>query len=224
MPAKHGRQFHKQPDTSAACFSFLHSRCCLQETRLGRTERPRLTPTMQRAVKSLSSCCQHELVAWESTCTLLTLSFCTTVIGTHRWIYRQVHTWIIKRKDVVGFSSGLQCFDLWSVISLLHDLSLSRSSFLSAMVCELRCLASPCRPATFLLLRSQPKDVPFKCILPLQAMDRAHRIGQKKEVQVFRFCTEGSIEEKVVSRTRNCMPSPLPHLPVAAQDLHRRQH
>jgi SWI/SNF-related matrix-associated actin-dependent regulator of chromatin subfamily A member 5 len=24
----------------------------------------------------------------------------------------------------------------------------------------------------------------------LQAMDRAHRIGQKKEVQVFRFCTE----------------------------------
>lgn len=30
-----------------------------------------------------------------------------------------------------------------------------------------------------------------------QAMDRAHRIGQKKEVQVFRFCTENSIEEKV---------------------------
>lgn len=24
----------------------------------------------------------------------------------------------------------------------------------------------------------------------LQAQDRAHRIGQKKEVQVFRFCTE----------------------------------
>jgi hypothetical protein len=28
-------------------------------------------------------------------------------------------------------------------------------------------------------------------------MDRAHRIGQKKEVQVFRFCIENSIEEKV---------------------------
>ena len=28
-------------------------------------------------------------------------------------------------------------------------------------------------------------------------MDRAHRIGQKKEVQVFRFCVENSIEEKV---------------------------
>ena len=34
----------------------------------------------------------------------------------------------------------------------------------------------------------------------LQAMDRAHRIGQKKEVQVFRFCTESSIEEKVIEK------------------------
>lgn len=31
----------------------------------------------------------------------------------------------------------------------------------------------------------------------MQAMDRAHRIGQKKEVQVFRFCIDNSIEEKV---------------------------
>lgn len=31
-------------------------------------------------------------------------------------------------------------------------------------------------------------------------MDRAHRIGQKKEVQVFRFCIENSIEEKVRGR------------------------
>lgn len=36
--------------------------------------------------------------------------------------------------------------------------------------------------------------------MDLQAMDRAHRIGQKKEVQVFRFCTEGSIEEKVIEK------------------------
>jgi SWI/SNF-related matrix-associated actin-dependent regulator of chromatin subfamily A member 5 len=34
----------------------------------------------------------------------------------------------------------------------------------------------------------------------LQAIDRAHRIGQKKEVRVFRFITEGSIEEKVIER------------------------
>ncbi|GMH29294.1 hypothetical protein Nepgr_031137 [Nepenthes gracilis] len=34
----------------------------------------------------------------------------------------------------------------------------------------------------------------------LQAQDRAHRIGQKKEVQVFRFCAEYTIEEKVIER------------------------
>ncbi|KAL3692725.1 hypothetical protein R1sor_006376 [Riccia sorocarpa] len=34
----------------------------------------------------------------------------------------------------------------------------------------------------------------------LQAQDRAHRIGQKKEVQVFRFCTEFTIEEKVIEK------------------------
>ncbi|OVA15033.1 SNF2-related [Macleaya cordata] len=34
----------------------------------------------------------------------------------------------------------------------------------------------------------------------LQAQDRAHRIGQKKEVQVFRFCTEYTIEEKVIEK------------------------
>ncbi|XP_042462025.1 ISWI chromatin-remodeling complex ATPase CHR11-like isoform X3 [Zingiber officinale] len=34
----------------------------------------------------------------------------------------------------------------------------------------------------------------------LQAQDHAHRIGQKKEVQVFRFCTEFAIEEKVIER------------------------
>ena len=34
----------------------------------------------------------------------------------------------------------------------------------------------------------------------LQAMDRAHRIGQKKQVKVFRFITEHAIEEKVLER------------------------
>ncbi|XP_020108881.1 ISWI chromatin-remodeling complex ATPase CHR11-like isoform X2 [Ananas comosus] len=34
----------------------------------------------------------------------------------------------------------------------------------------------------------------------LQAQDRAHRIGQKKEVQVFRFCAEYTIEEKIIER------------------------
>lgn len=34
----------------------------------------------------------------------------------------------------------------------------------------------------------------------LQAMDRAHRIGQTKQVVVFRFVTENAIEEKVLER------------------------
>ncbi|KAJ2837472.1 chromatin remodeling complex Adenosinetriphosphatase [Coemansia erecta] len=34
----------------------------------------------------------------------------------------------------------------------------------------------------------------------LQAMDRAHRIGQTKQVYVYRFITENSIEEKVLER------------------------
>lgn len=42
-----------------------------------------------------------------------------------------------------------------------------------------------------------PPPVDWNPQMDLQAMDRAHRIGQKKEVQVFRFCTDHSIEEKV---------------------------
>ncbi|KAM0747938.1 hypothetical protein T439DRAFT_305108 [Meredithblackwellia eburnea MCA 4105] len=34
----------------------------------------------------------------------------------------------------------------------------------------------------------------------LQAMDRAHRIGQKKQVYVYRFVTEDAVEEKVLER------------------------
>jgi len=34
----------------------------------------------------------------------------------------------------------------------------------------------------------------------LQAQDRAHRIGQKKQVHVFRFVTEQSVEEKMIER------------------------
>ena len=31
-------------------------------------------------------------------------------------------------------------------------------------------------------------------------MDRAHRIGQMKQVYVFRFITEGSVEERMLER------------------------
>ena len=36
----------------------------------------------------------------------------------------------------------------------------------------------------------------------LQAQDRAHRIGQKKEVNVYRFVTSDSVEEKIVERAQ----------------------
>lgn len=34
----------------------------------------------------------------------------------------------------------------------------------------------------------------------LQAMDRAHRIGQKKQVRVFRFITDNTVEDRIVER------------------------
>ncbi|KAK2161132.1 hypothetical protein NP493_1600g00004 [Ridgeia piscesae] len=34
----------------------------------------------------------------------------------------------------------------------------------------------------------------------LQAMDRAHRIGQKKQVKVFRFITENTVEDRIVEK------------------------
>ena len=36
--------------------------------------------------------------------------------------------------------------------------------------------------------------------MDLQAMDRAHRIGQKKQVKVFRFITKNTVEEKIIER------------------------
>ncbi|KEG11953.1 putative transcription activator [Trypanosoma grayi] len=36
--------------------------------------------------------------------------------------------------------------------------------------------------------------------MDLQAQDRAHRIGQKREVRVYRFVTDGTVEEKIYRR------------------------
>jgi len=36
--------------------------------------------------------------------------------------------------------------------------------------------------------------------MDLQAMDRAHRIGQKNPVNVYRLITENTVEEKIIER------------------------
>ncbi|KAH8583566.1 SNF2L with a SWI SNF2 like ATpase and a Myb domain [Cryptosporidium sp. chipmunk genotype I] len=43
-------------------------------------------------------------------------------------------------------------------------------------------------------------DSDFNPQMDLQAMDRAHRIGQKKPVTVYRFVTEKTVEERIVER------------------------
>jgi SWI/SNF-related matrix-associated actin-dependent regulator of chromatin subfamily A member 5 len=36
----------------------------------------------------------------------------------------------------------------------------------------------------------------------LQAQDRAHRLGQTKEVNVYRLITRGTLEEKIVEKAQ----------------------
>ena len=43
-------------------------------------------------------------------------------------------------------------------------------------------------------------DSDFNPQIDLQAMDRAHRIGQKKDVYVYRLVCKDTVEEKMVER------------------------
>merc|ERR1712098_436320 len=45
-----------------------------------------------------------------------------------------------------------------------------------------------------------PFDSDWNPQMDLQAMDRAHRIGQKKQVRVFRLVTENTVDEKIVEK------------------------
>ncbi len=77
----------------------------VQATHLERTERHRSTATMQRAARSLFSCCLRVLAAWASTCTLQILSSCMTVTGTLRWICRCCCTTLLCLLAVCPFMS-----------------------------------------------------------------------------------------------------------------------
>ncbi|VDP08570.1 unnamed protein product [Schistosoma margrebowiei] len=51
----------------------------------------------------------------------------------------------------------------------------------------------------------------------LQAMDRAHRIGQTKTVRVFRLITEHTVEERIIMRAE--MKLKLDNLVIQQGDL-----
>jgi len=53
----------------------------------------------------------------------------------------------------------------------------------------------------------------------MQAMDRAHRIGQKKVVNVYRLVTRGTLEEKILKY----VPPPLPIPPIPLSHKHQHQ-
>lgn len=44
------------------------------------------------------------------------------------------------------------------------------------------------------------KPPPLPPPSPFSHQDRAHRIGQQKQVRVFRFITENTVEERIVER------------------------
>lgn len=49
-----------------------------------------------------------------------------------------------------------------------------------------------------LLIQQQLQDLIV--VLIFLSQDRAHRIGQQKQVRVFRFITENTVEERIVER------------------------
>lgn len=86
--------------------------------------------------------------------------------------------------------SHFNCFSSQTSLSFTIPTGIHRQIYKRKVRFVRRCrLILPC---DFLSLHT-----PFFCL-----SDRAHRIGQKREVQVFRFVTEHTIEEKVVERAQ----------------------
>lgn len=55
-----------------------------------------------------------------------------------------------------------------------------------------------------------------------QAMDRAHRIGQKKVVRVFRLISEGTVEERIIQKAE--IKLRMDALVIQVQPLYPRSH
>lgn len=51
------------------------------------------------------------------------------------------------------------------------------------------------------------------CLLCPQAMDRAHRLGQTKQVTVYRLVVKGTIEERILQRAKEKSEVRAPHRP-----------
>jgi hypothetical protein len=54
------------------------------------------------------------------------------------------------------------------------------------------------------------------CCAGVQAMSRAHRIGQTETVNIYRFVTSGSVEEEILERAKRKMV--LDHLVIQRMD------
>lgn len=86
-------------------------------------------------------------------------------------------------------------------VVILYDSDWNPQVDLQAMVSPLKCCVTGCdsffESGCCLTLISDAGDLTSFIFL---SQDRAHRIGQQKQVRVFRFITENTVEERIVER------------------------
>ena len=67
--------------------------------------------------------------------------------------------------------------------------------FVCLFVCVCMCLLLLCLQVIFY-------DSDWNPTVDQQAMDRAHRLGQTKQVTVYRLVTKGTVEERILQRAK----------------------